>query len=417
MPNSPTRRTRRWRGAVVVAVATLTLIVATGAVALYALRAQATPIGNPPPPSLHSRGPSVGGSPAATTTRASERQLRDIYLINLDNYANQATLEQIYGFDNSAFLDALRERGFYVATEARANYLKSAFTITATFEMDYLDTAALAEQAAAPNDFGPLFEMLKDALRAQRLLKFRGYTYVHMGSWWQGTAMNFAADYNFRYDHPVRATPTGWRVPGFRDVHRQHTLFQLDYLPRVAHIPGPKFVFAHIALPHEPAVFDRSGDLVTEEIERSRTREENYTESLLYANRRILEVLDVLMAGPEETDPIVILYSDEGPYPTRYRRNLTHFRWDQATLAELQTKFGILNAFYLPGVDPEDAGLHPSISPVNTFRVVFNAYLGTDLPLLPDRQLIWPDAFRIYETIDVTDVLAESAASPSPAPP
>jgi len=29
--------------------------------------------------------------------------------------------------------------------------------------------------------------------------------------------------------------------------------------------------------------------------------------------------------------------------------------------------------------------LHGSISPVNSFRLVFNEYLGTTLPLLPDR--------------------------------
>jgi hypothetical protein len=42
----------------------------------------------------------------------------------------------------------------------------------------------------------------------------------------------------------------------------------------------------------------------------------------------------------------------------------------------------ILNAYYLPG--GEDRWLYPSISPVNSFRVVLNAYFGADLPFLPD---------------------------------
>ena len=41
----------------------------------------------------------------------------------------------------------------------------------------------------------------------------------------------------------------------------------------------------------------------------------------------------------------------------------------------------ILNAYYLP---KGSEVLYPSISPVNTFRVVFNEYLGGNFPLLED---------------------------------
>ena len=41
----------------------------------------------------------------------------------------------------------------------------------------------------------------------------------------------------------------------------------------------------------------------------------------------------------------------------------------------LQQKFGILNAVYLPDQDPQKAGFYSSITPVNQFRVLFNAAL------------------------------------------
>ena len=44
--------------------------------------------------------------------------------------------------------------------------------------------------------------------------------------------------------------------------------------------------------------------------------------------------------------------------------------------------WGILNAYYLPGIGQGD--LYPTISPVNSFRVVFNQYFGGKFPLLPD---------------------------------
>jgi hypothetical protein len=70
---------------------------------------------------------------------------------------------------------------------------------------------------------------------------------------------------------------------------------------------------------------------------------------------------------------------------------------------QLRQKFGILNTFYLPGY--EGAELYQGISPANNFRLVFNAYFGTDLPLLEDRAYVWTDQAHLYEFTDVTDRL------------
>jgi hypothetical protein len=65
----------------------------------------------------------------------------------------------------------------------------------------------------------------------------------------------------------------------------------------------------------------------------------------------------------------------------------------------------ILNAYYLPDAQGRSR-LYPSISPVNSFRVIFNAYFGADLPLLPDK------AYRS----DVVDQFATTLQSdPNPA--
>ena len=43
----------------------------------------------------------------------------------------------------------------------------------------------------------------------------------------------------------------------------------------------------------------------------------------------------------------------------------------------------IFNAYYLPSVDKSK--LYPTISPVNSFRLVFNEYFGGNYDLLPDK--------------------------------
>jgi hypothetical protein len=96
-------------------------------------------------------------------------------------------------------------------------------------------------------------------------------------------------------------------------------------------------------------------------------------------------------------EPVIIVQADEGPFPPRFEANQDGFQWFEATPEEIQEKFGILNAYYLPGVDPEAVGLHDRISPANSFRIVFNAYFGTDFALLPDQTFLSPDQDHLYQ--------------------
>jgi hypothetical protein len=60
----------------------------------------------------------------------------------------------------------------------------------------------------------------------------------------------------------------------------------------------------------------------------------------------------------------------------------------------------ILNAYYFSDGPPRE--LYDSITPVNTFRVVFNHYFNANMPLLKDNCAI--SIFKTpYYLIDVTD--------------
>jgi hypothetical protein len=117
----------------------------------------------------------------------------------------------------------------------------------------------------------------------------------------------------------------------------------------------------------------------------------------------MLKWVDQVLDVPAAERPIIMLLADEGPWPRGYRRDERGFDWTAASPAELKQKFGILNAVYMPDKDPAEAGFYDTITPVNQFRALFNAEYGLDLPLLPDRNYIWPDQSEIYTYIDVTD--------------
>ena len=68
----------------------------------------------------------------------------------------------------------------------------------------------------------------------------------------------------------------------------------------------------------------------------------------------------------------------------------------------------------VPGVDPEAAGLYQSISPVNTFRVIFNACFGTDLALLEAEVCIFGRRANLY---DLHPIPRTSPRPSAPMPP
>jgi hypothetical protein len=334
----------------------------------------------------------------------------------LDRYANAETLRELYDFDNEPFLAALEERGFSIARDAWANYWKTAFSVTSSLSMDYLepDRYDLTE----PPSFGPIHAALRDHLPVPVTLKALGYEYVHLGNYWEPTATNVDADISLRYQEAsefssaLRATtalmllsPLGEpdndpETIEFADLARDTTLFAFDRLEESVERPGPTFVFAHILVPHPPYVFNADGSMPTAEERRSRPETEEYVEQLLWTNARVLAAIDHLLDVPAGEEPIILLQADEGPWPVAFSRNQRNFQWLDAAPAQIQQKFGILNAFHLPGVDAAEAGVTDRTSPVNEFRIVFNSYFGSDLPLLPDVTYLSPDYARMYDLVE-----------------
>ena len=346
---------------------------------------------------------------------------RDVWYLVFDRYAGSPALQELYGFDNGPFLAELRDRGFVVADGATANYLKTAHSLASSLSMEELDAEALAGEASTPDDWTPLYRRLQTTHAVERFLHDRGYRYLHLGLRRGATYENEAADITLLLGNTtefsaVLADTTilvalqellpGELATGTDAFYPAQTLFQLDELERIATAPGLNFVFAHLLLPHPPYAFNADGSRVTPEQRASRTDDEQYLEQLRYANARILGLLDRLHAGPAESWPIVVLAADEGPFPPRYAADEAGFRWLEATPKELLRKFSILTAVSVPGVDAaglEAAGFSDTMTPVNLFRVVFNAAFAADLPLLPDRNWIFVDQRHLYDLVDVTD--------------
>lgn len=346
----------------------------------------------------------------------------DIYWIILDRYGSEDVVREYYDHDISPFVKQLGERGFYVAGEATSNYLKTYPSLLAARNMDYLDGDELRSRAATGDDWSPMYRDFSASFRLLEYLRPLGYRFIYSGSHWEYTASHPEADVNYVYDGDQdefldalgeasllqAAELLGGNAPlDWRERYWLRTHFQWDSLHDTTRLGSPKFVHAHLALPHSPYIFEPDGSFVPPDVERERTKEENYANNVEFANASVLELVDAVLAGEPDNPPIIVIQSDEGPFPTRFEAEGAGFSWtDEATDEELHEKFGIFSAFYLPGLPgdrAEEAGLYSSISLVNQFRVILNYSFGAEYELLPDRNLVWPDQTDIYQFVDLTE--------------
>jgi hypothetical protein len=325
----------------------------------------------------------------------------DVYYLVFDRYASNKVLQQFYGFDNSEFIAALRSRGFFVADESRCNYASTFLSLISSLNLSHLEQ--IEREAADSNNRAAVFRLLRD-YKVQRYLRSAGYRYFHLGSWWTPTRTNPFADRSFDYGpglsefslevlRTTLAAPLLVQSLDRSDVQRRRVLFQFERVQELVAEPGPKFVFLHMLAPHPPYLFAPDGSTVAPLVAAQRSEAENYVNQVQYINTRILETIERILQGSAEP-PIILVTSDEGPeLPEAGGRN----RIDPQTALQ---RTGILNAYHFPGVDT--GALYPSITPVNSFRLLFDLYFGARYELLPDRVYWWEDSTYPYRFIDVT---------------
>lgn len=354
---------------------------------------------------LHSSEPVIPAEAARAAPRSAavpgnQPRNPNIYYIILDGYGRADTLETHYGFPNRRFLEFLRKKGFYVAENSRSNYPDTLLSLASSLNMDYI------------HDSKTPYRTLIKKNQVAWFLRSKGYRHVHIGSgWFSPTVRNRLADINLKGPRiseyamtlvnltPLEPVLKVWLA----DLIRKNILFAFDALLRTTRMEGPLFVFAHILSPHPPFVFTKDGAPVpgAKILWQGPAwhRKSLYTGEMRFLNKKIREVVETLLQ--QDPKPVILLQGDHGP---------AHFwrgSWQDQGVPDdrrvaLRERFGNLSAYYLPGTPAPE--LYPSITPVNSFRIIFNRYFGADYPLLPDRSYASDDSNNV---VDVTEELPE----------
>jgi hypothetical protein len=367
---------------------------AVGAIAFMALA-----LASPPDPDANAGGGGEGGAvlhdadptetpapPVAVGRPAQGTLLPDVYYVILDGYTRGDVLDEVYQFDNEPFLSALEARGFVVARESYSNYPATYLSLASSLNERYVTQELVAGRVQ-----GDYRELIQNGA-VPAAFKALGYRFVLIRSVWEGTARSPLADEVLGQGSAfgsefaagvVERSVFGGLLPQASVADSHLAAFgALDNLPDAA---GPTFTFAHIIVPHPPYVLDRNGTIISNSaaLRGSWAGAENmkgYLEQLRFANDRFMDALDGILAK-SSVPPIVIVQGDHGVFGASF--DVDDDR--RATAARL----AILNAYLVP--NEMRHYLYPSISPVNSFRVILPALLGQPPELLEDRFFYYED--------------------------
>lgn len=340
----------------------------------------------------------------------------DIYVIVLDGYGRADMLKEHYQYDNAAFEQSLKAKGFIIPSQSYANYAKTTLSVPSMLNMDYIHSL-LPGLEDRPNWW--LAKPLITRSKARIILEQQGYQFVTVISNWGITNITDSDVYldpsrillNDFESFVLNSTPLSAALPLFKnvailptfDAHREMILYNFETLSKIPELPGPKFIFAHIIAPHPPFVLDAQGNPVEPDYPFSfndandfphekLSYQKQYIAQLQFVNKKVEALVDTLLNN-SATPPIIILQADHGP------GLMTDLNSWQDTC--LQERFAVFSAYYLPGVEP--GNVPGDLTPVNLFRVIFNEYMNAELPLLENMHYYSRDTFYAFWAEDVTE--------------
>lgn len=341
-----------------------------------------------------------------------EAKRRDIYYIILDALGSSSLFRDYYNYDNSAFIQKLQSKGFVIPPDSVSNYDATVLSLSSSLNMRQITD--LEKTFGQWNDISVLGRLIKEN-RVVSLLKRNGYKFVNVSSGVFFSDDPAAADVTFRENYlsvfnvALLDGSVLVAVPGYLDwladqVRAQRLCF-FKKLNQIQAISGPKFVFAHVLLPHPPFLFSRNGESKVRMQSFNIFNPEGYLEQSMFTEHLAAEAVDKLTSGSgssaeEDNRPVIIMQGDHGPFYTE----------DQPTALYCSTRFRIFNAYLLPGVDK--SAIYPTITPVNSFRTVFDRCFGTSFGTVKDDSFYSPQS-AYFKFTKANELILPKSAIPA----
>jgi len=348
-------------------------------------------------PHLLARDRSDGGQRAASDLKSRP----NIYYFILDGYGRADKIKELLNFDNSKFIDGLRERGFFVADKGTANYPSTWLSIASTMSERYVQTPDMPPYRSIL----AFHKTMKGKNAAVETLQRNGYKYVYVANghfyyqcpgfedhciegrnsrpFFQPTEINLLKS-TPAYDIILKYYPDLIIQPFLKSLAQV-----ADVADAIVNVPlqKPYYVYAHLLVPHPPFVLDaecqRTGNTNINLRGWFELPIKGYTDYLQCVNKQMTELLDRILS--KDPDALIVIQGDHGTsFFLDWRKPLKD--WSKRGVSE---RLAPLNAMRLPAQCRDT--LYPTMSLINTFPAIFACLEHKKPSYLPDISYISPD--------------------------
>jgi len=325
------------------------------------------------------------------------KELPDVYYIILDGYTSQFTLREYYSFNNDNFSKDLKQRGFFVVDNGRSNYVSTVLSLASSLNMKYVNDLVKKLGIASQNK-EVLIRMSQNSIVA-RTLKSIGYQFINYGSGYGPTRFNPYADINMMHLSKINEfSILLLRTTLLKAFYEHKTLYKKKFLvPLIFSMlsknikaNSPKFVIAHFLSPHPPFLFHPNKNIIPQNAGNlfSWNSDKDYINEIRYLNRKVINFVNNVLTN-STIPPIIIIQGDHGSFMENPNKDRNFIR------------SSIFNAYYIP--DKCKNNLYNEITPVNTFKVVFNCLFKLNLKFDEDKHY-WSSQVNPYNMHLIKDI-------------
>ena len=332
----------------------------------------------------------------------------NVYFFLLDAYARGDTLAALGDFDNGPFLETMVGKGFVNLDQSFSNYPKTYLSLGSTFTMDYL--APPGENTVGPKT--AYHALLSGGNNTVRRFKENGYRFLTAA---RSTSYCIGfEDVCVRGDRDIGLVSIGELEVSLLQMTPLLTLLKRifpeqinfeDIFPEVvqasiltdvygpdAPTGRPAFFFYHNMAAHgsqynlgcdRVSLYDRPLKAV-----HSLEGMPAYFKTIECLNEKFIALTDEILE--RDPDAIILIQSDHGVALDKWK---AFNEWSEQ---DFLFRFGVLNLLLLPESCRDSA--YPTMSPVNTFRLVFACLTKQPPDFLPDESY-WVDDLAADEVI------------------
>jgi hypothetical protein len=319
----------------------------------------------------------------------------NIYLLLFDGYPGYKSLKDSFAFANDSLYHFLEQKQFKILP-VFSNYNMTYYSMSSMLNMQYIDKSYTPLANTAENDQERIKE-IKNAAVVSRLkaigYHFTNYSIFDIADKPSVKGNSFVVSQATLLTNKIFFNKIlkdiGWhfifgkyRIPFIEKLYRgdeRNNQFIEEQLTKndSADVSAPRFVYAHLLMPHPPFFCDSMGNKLPAELvfdPKQQANKSAFLSYLKYSNKK----LEAMVAAIAKTDPgaIIIVMSDHGyrDYDIGDRIEPLHF--DNICAVRFPTS---------------NYAVQPPLSNINLFPYIFNSAFNQKIPYLADSTIFLRD--------------------------